>query len=95
MLLTPDRQLAAEVRALEAEEAPGDVDTLLFQLANCKEWVAGAGRREFLPEDREGEARLGAALGAMRRGRHAWQGGQGAGRQAVLLCCFQSGARPV
>ncbi|KAL4432422.1 hypothetical protein ABPG77_001721 [Micractinium sp. CCAP 211/92] len=53
MLLTPDRQLAAEVRALEAEEAPGDVDTLLFQLANCKEWVAGAGRREFTPEDRE------------------------------------------
>lgn len=55
MLLTTDRQLAAEVRALEAEEAPGDVDTLLFQLANCKEWTAGAGRREFSPEDREGE----------------------------------------
>lgn len=55
MLLTPDRQLAAEVRALEAEEAPGDVDTLLFQLANCKDWVAGTGRREFTPEDREGE----------------------------------------
>ncbi|KAL4430673.1 hypothetical protein ABPG75_005929 [Micractinium tetrahymenae] len=53
MLLTSDLQLAAELRALEAEEAPGDVDTLLFQLANCEQWVAGAGRREFRPEDRQ------------------------------------------
>lgn len=50
--MTGDRLLAAEVRALESEESATDVNTLLFQLASCQQYSAGA--RDFSAEDRQG-----------------------------------------
>jgi hypothetical protein len=64
MLVTCDRLLISEVRALEAEERATDVDTLLFQLAASEEYAAaaaaGSGQqgRERTPEDLQGGCTL-------------------------------------
>ena len=63
MLVTADRGLAGEVRALETEEEAAvaggvDVDTLLFQLAASEEYSGGGeGQRQYAPEDLTGGLR--------------------------------------